>query len=120
MPERPSRDASAAVILIWMKSRGLALALAALLLASLPAAAQLRVAVPAAEAGSIGASAAAPRGPALPLSYALMLNSPAPVLSAGSSFLADTHAQSWFADHHPEQLPALVQGASACATGSRC
>jgi len=83
--------------------------LAALLFAAVPALAQVRAVAPAAEAGAASAAAAAPA--ALPLSYQLMLHSPAPSLSAGPAFLADPAAQSWFAANHPEQLPALVGGA---------
>ena len=84
-----------------MKFRAFALVVA-LLLAAFPARAQLRAVAPAAEAGSVHA---------LPLSYALILNSPAPALGAGSAFLADPAAQSWFAANRPEQFPALVRGA---------
>lgn len=95
-----------------MNCRTFALA-GALLAAAFPALAQLRAVAPPAEAGAL-ASAAAPAAisaPALPLSYALILNSPAPALNAGSAFLADPAAQSWFAANHPEEYPALVRGA---------
>lgn len=89
-----------------MKSLALA---GALLLAAFPALAQVRAVAPAPAAGAMGAAAAAPS--ALPLSYALILTSPAPSLTAGSAFLADPAAQSWFAANRPEQFPALVRGA---------
>jgi hypothetical protein len=99
-----------------MKFRGLAL-VSSLLVAAFPAAAQFRAAVPAAEGGALAAVSApatalsGPAAPPLPLRYALMLNSPAPMLSAGTAFLADPAAQRWFAANRPEQFPALVQGA---------
>jgi hypothetical protein len=93
-----------------MMLRGLSLA-GALLVAALPAAAQVRAAASAAESGSSAAGVSALSTPALPLSYALMLHSPAPTLSAGNAFLADSAAQRWFAVNRPEQLPALMQGA---------
>ena len=83
------------------------------LVAACPARAQVRAVAPGAGTGAL-ASAAAPAAisaPALPLSYALILNSPAPSLSAGSAFLADPAAQHWFEAHRPEQLPVLIRGA---------
>jgi hypothetical protein len=91
-----------------MKLRAFAL-VSALLLAAFPALAQVRAVAQAAEAGAFSAAAAAPA--ALPLSYALILNSPAPSLTAGSAFLADAKAQNWFATNRPEQFPVLVRGA---------
>ncbi len=99
-----------------MKFRGLALA-SSLLVAAFPAAAQFRAAAAAGEGGALAAAGAAPSAlsapaaPPLPLRYALLLNSPAPTLSAGTAFLADPAAQRWFAANRPEQFPALVEGA---------
>lgn len=84
-----------------MKLRAFAL-VGALLLAAFSARAQVRAVAPAAEAGAARA---------VPLSYALILNSPAPALGAGAAFLADPAAQSWFAANRPEQFPVLVRGA---------
>ncbi len=57
------------------------------------------------------AAGAAPAAPTLPLRYRLMINSPAPTLSAGTAFLRDDAAQQWFLDNRPAQFPALLRDA---------
>lgn len=84
--------------------------LVAALLSAVPALAQVRAVAPAAEAGGFAAGSAA-SARVLPLSYALVLNSPAPPLSAGSAFLGDRAAQQWLAQNRPGQFPSLVRNA---------